>query len=139
MSYVDKIKAIAKRAGGAVVVERARPDFRALLGRAALSISQGGYNTVMEVLAAGCPAIVIPYAEGLEGEQTLRCRLLAERGLLAVLEEPALDAASLAAAARRMLAMPRAADSRRPCMDGAVHTVRLLKELLAQPESRDRA
>ena len=126
----------AGRAAGRIVVERARPDFRALLGRAALSISQGGYNTVMEVLAAGCPSIVVPYAEGLEGEQTLRCQLLAERGLLAVLEEPELDAASLADAVRRMLAAPRAAAGGRPRMDGAAHTVRLLKGLLAQPDSR---
>ncbi len=102
---------VARAAGraGRIVVERARPDFRALLGRAALSISQGGYNTVMEVLAAGCPSIVVPYAEGLEGEQTLRCQLLAERGLLAVLEEPELDAASLADAVRRVLAARPAA------------------------------
>lgn len=127
----------ADRVRGRIVVERARPDFRALLGRAALSISQGGYNTVMEVLAAGCPAIVVPYAEGLEGEQTLRCQLLAERGLLTVLEEPALDATSLVAAVRRMLEAPHAAAGRRPRMDGAAYTVRLLKELLTQPETRN--
>ena len=136
-------QAIVARAGNLtearIVVERARPDFRALLGRAALSISQGGYNTVMEVLAAGCPSIVVPYAEGLEGEQSLRCRLLAERGLLAVIEEPVLDAASLADAVRQSLATPDAAPGGRPRMDGATHTVRLLKELLAQPESGNRA
>jgi predicted glycosyltransferase len=91
---------------------------------------------MMEVLAAGCRAIVVPFAEGGEGEQTLRCRLLAERGLLAVLAESDLDAVSLDALVRQTLAAPRAAIGARPRMDGAAHTVRLLGELLAQPESR---
>ena len=83
----DRFRALVYAAGPHVVVERARPDFRALLARATLSISQGGYNTVMEVLAAGCRAVVVPYAGGLETEQTLRCELLAERGLFTVLDE----------------------------------------------------
>src|SRR5690606_23800788 len=45
-----------------VTVERARPDFPALLANCALSISQGGYNTVMEVLATGARAVCLPYA-----------------------------------------------------------------------------
>jgi len=40
-------------APGNVTIEGNRPDFRALLGRAALSVSQAGYNTVLDVLAAG--------------------------------------------------------------------------------------
>lgn len=126
---------LAARAGPGVVVERARPDFRQLLGRAALSISQGGYNTLMELLAAGCRAIVVPYAGGLETEQTLRCRLLAERGLIDVLDEATLSAEGLAAAVGRALAQPAGA-APRPRMDGTNITVRLLEDLLAQPERR---
>ncbi len=131
-----QFQAVARRAMDHIVVERARTDFRALLARAELSISQGGYNTMMEVLAAGCRAIVVPFADGGEGEQTLRCRLLAERGLLAMLTEEHLDADSLDALVRQAMAGPRAAIGARPRMDGAAHTVRLLGELLAQPESR---
>ena len=62
-----------------------------------LSISQGGYNTVMESLHAGCAALIVPYAGGLESEQTLRAELLAERGLINVLAEADLSPENLAA------------------------------------------
>jgi predicted glycosyltransferase len=58
------------------------------MAEARLSISQAGYNTVMDILATGARALVLPFAEGAESEQTLRARLLAERGLLALLEPP---------------------------------------------------
>jgi predicted glycosyltransferase len=130
-------RGLVARAGPGVTVERARPDFRALLGRAAVSVSQGGYNTVMEVLAAGCPAVVVPYAGGLETEQTLRCRLLAERGLMVVLDEATLDAATLVAAVQGQLAAPPKAAGARPRMDGGLQTARLLSEMLVQTTTRN--
>jgi predicted glycosyltransferase len=133
----DRLRALAATAVPGVTVERARPDFPALLARAALSISQGGYNTVMEVLAAGCRAIVVPYAGGLETEQTLRCRLLAERGLLAVLDEATLDVATLVAAVQQQMATPRPTSSGRPRMDGSRRTVWLLRQMLAHPDTRN--
>jgi predicted glycosyltransferase len=86
-----------------VTVERARPDFRALLGRAGLSISQAGYNTVMDILIAGCPALVVPFAAEAESEQLFRAREFERRGLLTVLEEGEMTAASLVSAAGRAL------------------------------------
>ncbi len=132
-------RGLLARAGPGVTVERARPDFRALLGRAALSVSQGGYNTVMEVLAAGCPAVVVPYAGGLETEQTLRCRLLAERGLFVVLDEATLNAATLVAAVQGQLAAPPKAAGPPPRMDGASQTARLLKQMLVETVARNSA
>ncbi len=95
---------LAARVPGDVIIERARPDFRSLLGRAQLSISQAGYNTVLEVLAAGVPAVVVPFAAGSETEQSLRARLLAGRGALTLVAEAALTPASLAAAVAAALA-----------------------------------
>jgi predicted glycosyltransferase len=80
-----------------VVLERFRSDFQALLQTCRLSVSQAGYNTVMELLAAGSRAVVVPFAEGGETEQPVRARLLAERGLLTVVEPDGLTAQSLAA------------------------------------------
>ena len=125
-------QALARQAGPRVTVERARPDFRALLARAALSVSQGGYNTVMEVLAAGCRAVVVPYAGGLETEQTLRCEFLAERGLFAVLDEATLGVATLVAAVQQQLEAPPKPAGPRPRLDGAMQSVRLLQQLTAQ-------
>ena len=94
-----------------VTVERSRPDFPHLLANCRLSISQGGYNTVMEVLAARTPAVCIPYAGGLESEQTLRCRLLADRGALEIIEPDAVNPQAVAAAADRAVARDRATAS----------------------------
>ena len=79
--------ALQERAPAGVTVERARPDFIELLKNCDLSISQGGYNTVMEVLATGARSIVVPYAGGQETEQTLRARFLEERGLILQIPE----------------------------------------------------
>ena len=87
-----------------MTVERFRPDFRRLLRSARLSISQGGYNTLLEVLDAGVRAVVVPYAGGLETEQTLRASLLAARGLVEVVGEDELGEGSVAAAVGRALA-----------------------------------
>ena len=59
-----------------------------MLARSRLSLSQAGYNTVMDILAVGARALVLPFAEGAESEQSLRARLLAERGLLSLMEPP---------------------------------------------------
>ncbi|MGH6928495.1 MAG: glycosyltransferase, partial [Dongiaceae bacterium] len=80
-----------------VVVERFRSDFQGLLQRCRLSVSQAGYNTVMELLAAGTRAVVVPFAEGGETEQPVRARLFAARGLLTVVEPDGLTPESLAA------------------------------------------
>ena len=108
------LSALAADAGGGasdpgIVVERARGDFPTLLMNCALSISQGGYNTLMECMHAGCRSIVVPYAGGLETEQTLRAELLAKRGVITVVPEAELSAAAIAAAVDRALAAPRAA------------------------------
>ena len=92
---VAKLKSIAP---DGVSVERARPDFRTLLRNAALSVSQGGYNTVMDVLTARCRSVVVPFAEQGESEQTYRARVLAGRGLISVVESKDLDPGALARA-----------------------------------------
>ncbi len=84
--------------GGGVVVERHRIDFACRLAHCRLSISQGGYNTIMETLHAGARAVIVPFAGGAETEQTLRARLLAERGSIDVVEEAELSPQSLAQA-----------------------------------------
>ena len=89
---------LATMAGPGIIVERSRPDFTALVTNAALSISQGGYNTVMEVLEAGTRAVIVPYAGGAETEQTLRAKELARRTPIEVVAEAALSPQTLAAA-----------------------------------------
>jgi UDP-N-acetylglucosamine:LPS N-acetylglucosamine transferase len=59
-----------------VTVEWARPDFPALLAGCALSISQAGYNTVLDLVAARRPAIVVPFDAGNETEQAIRAEAM---------------------------------------------------------------
>jgi predicted glycosyltransferase len=112
-----------------LIVEPARPDFPGLLRRARLSVSQAGYNTVMDVLAAGIPGVVVPYAGGLESEQTLRAGRLAERGVLQVVSEADLSPQSLARAIDHALAVPRETLGTLRT-DGAAETARLLLAIL---------
>ncbi|HFQ15665.1 MAG TPA: glycosyl transferase [Rhodobacteraceae bacterium] len=120
---------LVRMAQDGVTVERARPDFTALLGRAALSISQGGYNTVMDILGAGCPALIVPFAEGGESEQGFRAREFARRGLFQVIDADGLSPRRLADAA--LAAMQ--AHKRQPAkinLDGVATTARLVAGMI---------
>lgn len=75
----EEFDELRRRAGGHAIVERNRPDFLQLLDVAGVSVSQAGYNTVAEVLAAGVPAVLVPYVAAGQAEQTFRAALLAER------------------------------------------------------------
>lgn len=72
---------LAAEAVDRVVIERARPDFPALLAGCAVSISQAGYNTVLDLVAARRPAIVVPFDAGNETEQTVRAEAMERAGL----------------------------------------------------------
>ena len=112
-----------------VVIEPARPDFTALLSRCRLSISQAGYNTLMELMAVGARGVVVPFARGAETEQTQRAELLAARGLVDMVAEDGLTPARLAAAvdraAGREKSPPGAID-----LDGAAASVRMILDAL---------
>ncbi|WP_211103878.1 glycosyltransferase family protein [Skermanella pratensis] len=110
-----------------VTVERARPDFPELLSRCTLSISQAGYNTLMDLMQARCRAVVVPFSAGNETEQTDRARLFERRGLLHIVPEDGLTPERLAGAIGRALAAAPPAGFA-PDVDGAAATARLLIE-----------
>ncbi len=105
-----------------LVVERHRSDFRALLGRCRLSVSQAGYNTVLDLLQARVPGVLVPFAEGGETEQSLRAARLAVLGLAETLDGATLTPETLAAAIDR--APPPAATDF--ALDGAERSATLL-------------
>lgn len=132
----DALRDWRARALEGVIFERARPDFQALLARCRLSISQAGYNTVMDVLQAGIPAVLVPFAGVGETEQSLRAQCLAGRNRAAMVEESGLSGATLAAGVQRALDMRALASAgslsgrgNDPKLDGALETARLLKTL----------
>ncbi|HET8726906.1 MAG TPA: glycosyltransferase, partial [Alphaproteobacteria bacterium] len=117
------MEALRRSVPAHAVVERARPDFPALLRRCRLSVSQAGYNTALDVLNAGCRAVLVPFAADGETEQATRAAILAARGLATVVDEATLTPGSLAAGIAAALEAPAPA---RPAiaMDGAAETAR---------------
>ena len=111
-----------------MIVEAHRPDLGAHLAGAALSVSQAGYNTVLELIAHRVRAVVVPY-EASGDEQPLRAGLLAARGLLDVVSEADLTPARLAAAMDAALGRPGFPAPARLDLDGAARSVAILREL----------
>jgi predicted glycosyltransferase len=88
---------------GGVVVERYRADFAQMLRRCRVSVSQAGYNTVLDIIGAGAPAVLVPFAEMRETEQTLRAERLAQRGRVEILPPEALSPDRLSEAIERAI------------------------------------
>ncbi|MDA8008026.1 MAG: glycosyl transferase, partial [Gammaproteobacteria bacterium] len=63
-----------------IIIERSRADFRALLRRCAVSVSQAGYNTVLDLAESRCRAVLAPFARFGETEQTRRAEIFARLG-----------------------------------------------------------
>jgi predicted glycosyltransferase len=92
-----------------VRVERTVGDLCSAMRRAAVSVSQCGYNTALDIVRAGVPAVVVPFNENGDTEQTDRAARL-ERLRLVRTVDPAGGSAALAAAidAARHSAVPPA-------------------------------
>jgi len=120
--------AVRDAAPAGVTIERHRADFPGHLAGARLSISQAGYNTVLDILRARVPAVLIPFSVGAETEQPLRAALLAEHGIAAVVPEATLDAPSLAVAVDRMAVQGRQTLGLGPVdLDGARRSAAIIR------------
>jgi predicted glycosyltransferase len=117
----------ALSAGDGIVVEPARADFTTLLHNATLSISQAGYNTVIETLRFADRAVLVPFSTERETEQSDRARLLAARGLVTVTDADALSPDGLAGAIDRAMARPSIRSFPACDASGAEKTVELLQ------------
>jgi predicted glycosyltransferase len=114
-----------------LIAEPSRSDFTALLRNATLSISQAGYNTVVETLGCAERAVLVPFGTARETEQTDRATWLAERGLVTCVPAETLSADTLALAVDRALQQP-SIRSFPPCdLNGAAATATLLQQRLA--------
>jgi predicted glycosyltransferase len=121
------LRAAAHSEGG-LSIERFVPDLCAEMSASAASISQGGYNTTLDILRAGVPALVVPFADGSEDEQLKRARRLEARGAIRLLEQQEMDATRLAEGVRELLDFsPRRL---RLDLDGARNTARIVETLV---------
>lgn len=126
----EKLAQWQARAPVNATIEAARPEFRAMLPHAAASISLCGYNTALDVLQAGVPAVFVPFDRGGELEQGIRARALAQRAGIAALAWDDLGPERLVQAVDQVTAQPRPAPVR-DTMQGAARTVEITRALVA--------
>ena len=124
---------VATRAPENATVVRFRRDFPALIANARLSISQAGYNTVCDILRAGCRCLLVPFAAGGETEQSQRAERLEKLGLARVLSEHLLSADTMTDAVVRALVAPEP-PSLSLGLDGAEGAARVLRRFLEEAE-----
>lgn len=108
-----------------LVVERFTDRFVDWLAAADLSISMAGYNTSMNVLAAGIPALMMPFDQN--REQRLRIMKLTHSHPIKLLNEADLPADRLIPVIEEQLAEPRYRTDL--ILDGAARTAHYLKTL----------
>lgn len=110
-----------------LTVEPVRPDYRALLAGAEVSISLCGYNTALDLAACETPAILVPMAEKGEQEQTIRARHFSRFEGVVRMDLETLTPEALADQVHRM------AGQRRPkiplATNGAARSIEILEEL----------
>ncbi|MEN6438782.1 MAG: glycosyltransferase [Syntrophobacter sp.] len=101
-------------------------DFPSELARADLSISMAGYNTCMDILSAGVPAIVYPFPRN--REQGMRAKKLKDLGLLRVIDSP--DPDRLASEIKSVMGSHYLRRVAPVNLSGAANTARLIENLL---------
>lgn len=81
----DDLEAVASRCADLhVECHTFSTDYRACLSQAALSISRFGYNTCMDILQSGVPAVVVPAPTAVPNDQALRARQVERLGRVVV-------------------------------------------------------
>jgi predicted glycosyltransferase len=124
----DEFELLQGQANSRVRVERFTPDFLSFLAAADLSISMGGYNTCMNILACRVTALVWPYPG--DREQGLRAKRMEAIGAVSVLHGKDLQPRRLAAIIRNsMIAAKPVAHS--IDLDGAARTAGWLQAAVA--------
>ncbi|HEX3862043.1 MAG TPA: glycosyltransferase [Stellaceae bacterium] len=111
-----------------VIVERFHANLLGLLQGCRVSVSQAGYNTVLDIVQARARAVLVPFAAGRETEQQLRAERMAASGAAVVVSEAALSPETLAAAIERAAAHEPASLS--IATDGAARSADLIAAML---------
>ena len=128
---VKALHALQKRAGDGIIVQRNRRDFVSLLSACAVSVSQAGYNTVLDTIEANCRTLLVPFSRGGESEQTHRAEKFSNLGRAVVLAEKDLNPKALAAAVERAACLDLS-KCQPVKMDGALQTTGFIERCFAR-------
>ena len=130
------LEALADEAG--VAFRRAVPTLASWFGSAAVVVSMGGYNTLVEAAAGGVPVVCVPRVYPRK-EQLIRARAFAELGLLRLVEPAELTHTRLRDEIESALATPRAEFARHAMaaldFDGARRAAGYLLDLTGHARS----
>ncbi len=107
------------------------PSLRSLLGQVSLSVSLGGYNTVMELLSARTQGLVLAAEPNGDNEQKTRIESLAAKGLLREIRIADLINGRLAELICEALALPLKTVAVQ--MNGAETSSKVLTEFVKLP------
>ncbi|MFO7685128.1 MAG: glycosyltransferase [Desulfobacterales bacterium] len=125
----DEFMLLDRHAHSRVKVERFTAEFLSFLSAADLSISMGGYNTCMNILATGVAALVWPYPG--DREQGVRAKRMEKIGAITVLQAKDLQPERLAAVIGRRI------NTAKPVfhsvnLDGAARTAEWIRNSVAR-------
>jgi predicted glycosyltransferase len=119
-----------------ITLQKFTPDLISQLEAADLSVSLGGYNTVMDLLRTKVRALIYPAMPNGDLEQTLRAEKLARAGVIELITPDGLAPSRLAGQIERALAsQPQSVVLN---LNGAANSRELLRSLAARhsPEAR---
>ncbi len=121
----DEYASLTEHGGPGLRVRRYTRRLVDYLWAADLSVSLAGYNTCMDLLATGVPALVCPYSR--QQEQPLRVEKIKDFLPLKVLTDEDLDSIRLSRHMERMLARSRRPQPPPLNLDGARQAARFLE------------
>jgi predicted glycosyltransferase len=119
---------LQRKTGPNISLQRFTDRFPEWLSAADLSISMAGYNTCMNLVQAGTPALVYPF--GQNREQRLRAERLAEKTAISLLTDRDLQSRLVSRHIIRQLDTPRSAEFIN--IDGAAGTAVQLERWFTQ-------
>ena len=124
----EEFQLLKDRSNQRLKVKRFTSRFLSYLSAADLSVSMGGYNTSMNILATGVPALIWPYPG--DHEQGIRAARMAQIGTAGVIREQDLRPGPLANLIRQQLSVP--ARGRPPIdLEGAHNTARWIESAVS--------
>jgi predicted glycosyltransferase len=127
-AHWQALNQLARGISGVEVVRHV-PDMVSEMRAARASLSQCGYNTALDLVVSGVPALVVPYQTATENEQSQRAERLSALGAMLFQSAETLRPDTLALAVERLLGFsPHPAAL---ALGGAECSSRQLAELLA--------
>lgn len=103
---IPAARAILEQAGITATIAPFFDDVPARLATTHLVVSRAGASTVAELIAAGRPSVLIPFAAAADDHQTCNAQALADAGGAWLMPEPVLTARALADRIASLMARP---------------------------------